>query len=395
MNTNNYSVKNNGEEIVFTSISQFVNYCLKNNEKLDISDEKLLNLYNFLNYYKNIKYTCETEMKDFNTNLVDSENNDIVKDILNKFVYLNNDGKYLRATLAALGYQSVKQDNDYLPLALALEVFQTSILIHDDIIDKAEKRRGKDTIPVMYKNEMTKDVLDNDFWEKRDNFANSMALCMGDLGFYLTSGILLDSYKNNPNLGSILTYYNNVAIKTNKGEMLDVYLPFVEEYYNHSLDLEDKIFEIYTLKTAWYSVIGPFCLGLVLAGANENTIKSMEKILLDVGIAYQIKDDLLGIYGDETKTGKTASDVMEYKQTILYSYTLNTDYKEELLKYYGTSNSLKVAEIFEMSGAKNYAVDKMNELFDKSILNIKNTDLPEKSKSILLGFVCFLKERDK
>lgn len=393
MSTSSYNIKINDEEFSFANISSFISYCFKNDLKsIQSADEKFVSLYSFLNYYKKIKALCEKEIDCLNENLVTSEKNQIVKEALNKFKYLNSNGKFLRATLVALGYQMVKTDDDYLSLALALEVFQTSILIHDDIIDKAIKRRGKDTIPVMYSKDYM--VVDT-FKEKQNNFANSMALCIGDLGFYLSSDLLLNNYKDNPNLLDVFRYYNDIAIKTTKGELLDVYLAFKEECFEHSNDLADKIFDIYTLKTAWYSVVGPFCLGLVLAGANDKLIKSSEDILLDVGIAFQIKDDLLGIYGDENKTGKTASDVEEYKQTLLYSYTMNTSYKNELLKYYGTNNIAKVQELFELSGARKYATDKMNDLFDKAIKKLKALDIVESKKSVLIGFVSFLRERDK
>lgn len=385
----------NKKEITFKNITQFINYCMKENAQLEIKDKNLQNLYKFLNYYKVIKNKCETRIKDYNVTLLENEKNNIVKDLLNDFVDLNSDGKYLRATLVALGYHSLKENDDYLPLALALEVFQTSILIHDDIIDKADMRRGKKTIPVKYKEKMKKNLENNIYKEKKEMFANSMALCMGDLGFYLANKIILDNYKDSSNLANILAYYNNMAIKTNKGEIVDVYLPFIEENFSHEFNLEEKIFEIYELKTAWYSVVGPFCLGLVLAGADNKIINEIEKILIDLGVAFQIKDDLIGIYTDENKTGKTSSDVLEYKQTLLYSYTINTKYKDELLKYYGTNNTSKVAEIFEKSGAKKYAIDKMECLFKSVISNIKKINLSEEQKNILCGFAYFLKEREK
>ena len=78
--------------------------------------------------------------------------------------------------------------------------------------------------------------------------------------------------------------------------------------------------EIYRLKTAWYSIIGPFSLGMVLANYSDEEIKKMQELLYNLGIGFQIKDDILGIFGDEKELGKSASsDVSEFKQTILYS----------------------------------------------------------------------------
>ena len=88
-----------------------------------------------------------------------------------------------------------------------------------------------------------------------------------------------------------------------------------------------------------------------------------------MGIAYQLKDDLFDIYGDDKVIGKGSSDVSEFKQTILYSYTVQTPYKDELLKYYGSSkidSISKVREIFYKSGAKEYVISTMEKLFDES-----------------------------
>ena len=183
--------------------------------------------------------------------------------------------------------------------------------------------------------------------------------------------------------------------------MLDIVLPFKEEYFETDGNLEHKIMEIYKLKTAWYSVIGPYCLGLILGAAKEEDIKTMEDILLEIGVAFQIQDDLLGIYGDEKQIGKSiTSDLEEYKQTILYSYTMNTKYKDELHKYYGKKivpeEIKKVKEIFEKSGAKKYAENKMIELFKISEKQTDELDfINENNKSILKGFITYLKNRNK
>lgn len=360
-------------------------------------------IYSFLNYYTSVKKLCETEMERYN-DLFSKEDNKFLKEALEQFITINRGGKYLRASLIALGYHSFgKSDNDFLPLSIALEVFQTSILIHDDIIDMADKRRGRDTIPTKYQKIYSNPVKDDgSFNEKRKNTSDSMALCLGDLGFYLANQIMIKGYFKNPNLPFILDYYNNIAIKTCKGEMIDVILPFYEEFYESSDDLEGSIFEIYKLKTAWYSVIGPYVLGSILAGVSQDKIDKLESVLLNLGVAYQIKDDLLGIYGSEDKIGKSASsDAKEFKQTLLYCYTINTEYKDELLKYYGKSDLNqsdidKIKDIFDKSGAKEYSYKIMDRLFDESFKDISSLDfLDEKYKNILLGFAEFLKIRSK
>ena len=365
--------------------------------------KKMEVLYSFLKYYLSVKDKFVLKMEDYNSLFIKGYSNRFLEEALEQFTSSNKGGKFLRACLIALGYQSFgNEDDNYLALGCALELFQTSILIHDDIIDKADKRRGLDTIPVKYQKIYGDPIKDgSDFEGKRKDIGNSMALCLGDLGFYLALQIIVQNYRNNENLDRVLEYYNSVAIKTCEGEMVDVILPFYEEFYGEEDDLESHVMEIYKLKTAWYSVVGPYCLGAILGGCDEEKVHKLEDALINLGVAFQIKDDLLGIYGDEKHIGKSVtSDVSEYKQTILYAYAINTEYKDELLKYYGKDISAKemdkVKELFDKSGAREYANKTMDKLFEGSFKNILDLDfLDLDKKKLLLGFAEFLKVRSK
>ena len=360
-------------------------------------------LYDFLKYYLSIKDKFVLKMEDYNSLFVKGYSNRFLEEALEQFVSSNKGGKFLRACLIALGYQSFGKDDDsYLPLGIALELFQTSILIHDDIIDKADKRRGMDTIPVRYQKLYSDKIKgDGSFIDKRHDIGTSMALCLGDMGFYLALQVIAQNYKDNENLGRVLEYYNSVAIKTCEGEMVDVILPFYEEFYGSEGDLENHVMEIYKLKTAWYSVVGPYCLGAILGGLDDDKVHKLEDALINLGIAFQIKDDLLGIYGDEKHIGKSVtSDVSEFKQTILYAYAINTEYKDELLRYYGKeieeADMTKVQDVFSKSGAYDYAEKSMERLFKESFQAILDLDfLDLDKKKLLLGFAEFLRVRSK
>lgn len=375
----------------FESSEHFLKWFLENKpfeKKIEFKcSDNIKNLYLFLMYYFENKKNIQKEVKNFNDSLMDD--NKFVKEGLDEFIISNNGGKYLRGVLAGLGYNLFgKKDNYYIPLAIALEIFQTSILIHDDIIDNADKRRGVDTIPLRYSKR----------YDGIGDISNSMALCLGDLGFYLANNVLVESYYDFSNLSLFLKYYNDMAIKTCKGEMIDVILPFYEKNIGGVDNLEDTIYLIYKLKTAWYSVVSPFVLGCILGGASLDEVKDIENALINLGIAYQLKDDLFDIYGDDKVIGKASSDVYEFKQTILYSYTVQTSYKDELLKYYGSSkidSVSKVREIFDKSGAREYVINIMEKLFDESASKICLLDIDYEYKNILLGFCEFLKVRGK
>lgn len=363
------------------------------------------NLTLFYLFYKEEVKKIEKEMVKWNKTFIKNSDNVLVKDALNHMVYMNSNGKYLRALLICLGYliASKKNSNYYLPLASAYETFQTSILIHDDIIDNADLRRGKTTIHKKYEEKFDKyDLKDKDFVEKKKNISKSIGICVGDIGFYLANNIIVESYMNDKNLGRVLKHYNDIVINTGKGELIDVILPFNEEYNSKNKCLEKDVMEIYDLKTSWYTIVGPCCLGMLLGGSSDRVVSSLVKVLEPLGTAFQIKDDILGIFGETKSLGKsTTSDISEYKQTILYSYVVNnTKYKEELRKYYGknslTEKDVKhVKEIFSESGAREYATMTMNKLFTKTREGIlKNHNIPSNYKEILLGLVTFLEIRD-
>ena len=277
-------------------------------------------------------------------------------------------------------------------------MFQTAILVHDDIIDKDEIRRGKETIH--NKNYKKYNEYSNDK-EELTNLSNSIGICMGDYGLYSANKIISESYFNDLNLGRVLNCFNTTVLNTIKGELLDVILPFQSKHMNiDNKLLEDSIMNIYRLKTSHYTIIGPLSVGLILAGSDDKKLDDIEKFGEKVGIAFQIQDDILGIYSNEM--GKViGSDIKEFKQTILYSHIMTTEYKDKLEKYYGNDNLNEeiveeVKNIFKESGSLEYATNKMNEMYDESI-NILNSInwINEDKKEILRGFVEYLRTRNK
>ena len=228
------------------------------------------NINAFKNYYKEIKGNLNKKILESN-NEIKKEKNLIIKNNIDLFANLNSDGKLIRGTLVNLGYKltnntNLEYSND---LALAFEVFQTAILVHDDIIDNDELRRGKETIHASnYKKYV---ALTSDKTNSK-KYAESIAICMGDMGLYYANQIIAKNYKDDKNLGDILIYFNDVVLKTIKGEILDVVLPFHQMNDINDGILEDNIMNIYKLKTAYYTIIGPLCLGMILGNASKEQI---------------------------------------------------------------------------------------------------------------------------
>ncbi len=352
----------------------------------------------FQTYYQQENQRIKKALEEYNASFIEEEN-PWIRDNLVFFQELNQDGKNIRGTLVNLGYYLLKEDRDYSnSLALAYEIFQTAILVHDDIIDKDKTRRNKKTIH--YQNQLKYQRKEKKK-EELTHFSNSVALCMGDYGLYSANQVISQSYQEDPNLGKVLNCFQDTVLKTIKGELLDVILPFQAKHKSiQSVTLENTIMEIERLKTSHYTIIGPLSVGLLLAGAKENQINDIANFGEKVGIAFQIQDDILGIYSDSMGKVK-GSDIKEGKETLLFAHCLRTPYAAEIQKYYGqekvTSSMIqKVQTIFEKSGSKEYAFSKMNQLYDESLELLNQfTWIEESKKEIIQGFVEYLRNRQK
>ena len=346
------------------------------------------------------------------------EPNPIIRPFREDLADLNTGGKMLRGMLVNLGYQIAVHMNGEAAcnaaesdmLALAFEIFQTGVLVHDDIIDNAGTRRGKITVHRRYEHRLnvreTKMVAAG---EKPGNLAKSAAICVGDLGIYYANKQIVDNYAQNEHLAALIGYFDDIVVQTIRGELLDVVLPYEIQDDKYSPEekkklLEKSIWDIYYLKTAGYSVIGPLHLGMILGGADEKQMKALDRVAEDIGIAYQIMDDILGVFADPEKLGKdVGSDITEFKQTILYMYvcTMKPEYEEELLQIYGKKRISdaeldEVQRIFRESGALAYAQEMLGDCFEraeKRLARIKG--MSREDKAILRGFITYCKGRRK
>ncbi len=375
------------------------------------------NLEAFRQFYEETFERLEKKTKDYNRALK-KDDNPIIRPFMEDLADLNQGGKMLRGMLVVFGYQIARHARGVSDIDLAVsdalaqtfEMFQTGVLVHDDVIDNAAQRRGKITVHRRYEHRLdVRDIRMVSGIEKPQEIAKSVGICVGDLGIYYANKLLADSYGADPALGRLISYFDDIVIQTIRGELLDVVLPYEIQDPGIGEDeraklLEKSIYDIYFLKTAGYSVIGPLHLGMILGGAEAKEMAALDKCARDIGIAYQIMDDILGVFADPEILGKdVGSDVAEYKQTILYMYvrTMKPEYSEELLQYYGKKhvNSRdieQVQRIFEESGALAYAQSVLADHFEsaeRKIGRMKFMDAGD--KRILRGFISYCKGRRK
>ena len=375
------------------------------------------NLEAFRQFYGETFARLEKKTKAYNKTLK-KDDNPIIRPFMEDLADLNEGGKMLRGMLVVFGYQIARHargasDIDLSvsdELAQTFEMFQTGVLVHDDVIDNAAQRRGKITVHRRYEHRLdVRDIRMVSGIEKPQEIAKSVGICVGDIGIYNANKLLADSYGTEPALGRLISYFDDIVIQTIRGELLDVVLPYEIQDPGIGEDeraklLEKSIYDIYFLKTAGYSVIGPLHLGMILGGAEANEMAALDRCARDIGIAYQIMDDILGVFADPEILGKdVGSDVAEYKQTILYMYvrTMKPEYAEELLQYYGkkhvTSRDIEqVQRIFEESGALAYAQSVLADHFDSAERKIgRMIFMDAEDKKILRGFISYCKGRRK
>lgn len=261
-----------------------------------------------------------------------------VENLIETFRSACEGGKRLRALLVLFGYRLAAGDeipDDIYKAAASYEIFQTGILIHDDIIDNSKLRRDKPTVHVALGG---------------DKLAESNAICLGDFGIFLSERVLSKLEVEPERLVKAMRIYNKTLMNTIAGELLDVNAPY-SKHVNR-----ERIENIAYYKTAWYTIIGPMLFGAILGGAKNKLLENIEEFGRHAGIAFQYRDDILGIFGSEATIGKSVtSDIEEKKLTLLYLFTLeeaNSEQVEIMNAYYGKENvSEKEARIIrEMMG---------------------------------------------
>lgn len=305
-------------------------------------------------------------------------------------------GKRLRAALMYYGYLATggKEKKKMLKAAVSIELIHVFLLIHDDIMDKDEKRHGVDTVSRRYQKLGKRLYPEGDY----KHFGNSMAIIIGDMVGAMGNQIIFDSGFDNKLVFNALSKLQDIVSMTVIGQAKDIYM----EYGGKAS--EEEILKMYEYKTAKYTIEGPLHLGAALGGAKESVLQMLSKYAIPIGVAFQIQDDILGIFGSEEKIGKSASsDIKEGKQTILVARTLkNSDkkQKERINKILGRGDSLTNKEIEEFrrivkdTGALDYAKNLAQKLINKGKMEAEKMAIEKNAKDFLVGIADYMVKRE-
>jgi len=241
-------------------------------------------------------------------------------DLLYKMMrdYPSRPAKGMRPFLCVTACRAAGGDGkDALLTAACIELFQHWILIHDDIEDGSELRRGGPTLHLRY--------------------GEPLALNAGDaLHARMWSSLSLNRETLGPEKTvRIMEEFSKMVNETTEGQHME--LGWVA---HKRWDLkESDYYEMCTKKTSWYTVAGPCRLGAIVAGASEELLGKLKEFGLKLGVSFQIQDDTLNLIGDQKKYGKeTSDDILEGKRTLILLHLLGTVGPDEKVKLLSIMN---------------------------------------------------------
>jgi geranylgeranyl diphosphate synthase type I len=219
-------------------------------------------------------------------------------------------GKRLRPAFAYWGYRGAGgADSDEVVAAVsALELVQASALIHDDLMDRSDTRRGEPSVHRRFERRHTAAG-----WRGGSAaFGDSAAILLGDLALVWSDELLHTSGIGVAELTRARPVYDEMRTEVTVGQYLDV---LTQATADTSVERAAKVARF---KAAKYTVERPLLLGAALAGAGEDVFAAYSAFGLPLGEAFQFRDDVLGVFGDPSQTGKPAGDdLREGKRTYL------------------------------------------------------------------------------
>ncbi len=259
--------------------------------------------------------------------------------------------------------------------AVGIELFHNFTLLHDDIMDKAPLRRGK---PTVYKK-----------WDE------NAAILSGDAMYAMAGQYMIQT--RSKAIPYVVQLYNQTAIEVCEGQQYDMNFETRDD-----VSLSEYI-EMIRLKTA--VLLGcALKTGAIIAGAKEYECEKIYNVGVNIGLAFQLKDDLLDVYGSLDKFGKVSGgDILEGKKTFLYIKTLELMGAEDAKvfaslyaskKLKGEEKIKKVKGIFDKYKIEYYTKQEMDSYYKTAMQELHKLELPEAKTASFVKYLSALMERD-
>ena len=284
-------------------------------------------------------------------------------------------GKRVRPVLTMLSYNLYKDDPlSIMPQAIGLETYHNFTLLHDDLMDHADMRRGHETV--------------HKKWDA------NRAILSGDT-------MLLQAFErvedcDPAKLPAVFKVFIQTTLEIGEGQQLDV------EFETRNDVTEDEYIEMIRLKTS--VLLACACkVGAIMADAPAGDIENMYKFGEKLGLAFQLQDDLLDVYGDPAVFGKNiGGDITSNKKTYMLINAVNRAnpaQREQLMKWidakeFDRNEKVKaVTELYNEIGIRELCEQKIEEYYQKSLVYLAKVNLPEERKAELKAYAAEMMKR--
>ncbi len=295
------------------------------------------------------------------------------------------DGKRIRPILLALSYKGYRKNPAPMSPSIyyastCIELLHNFMLIHDDIIDRSDLRRGKPTLHRL--------LAKAAHIPQSNRLGCDLSIVAGDIVYALAIDAFLSINEELKRKERALKYFIQTAVFTAMGEFADT-LHGVRALNCVS---EKDVFLNYTLKTARYTFDCPLVVGAILAGADTQDIKALSKLGLLIGQAFQIQDDVIGIFDSEKNIGKSIlSDLAESKKTILVCHAyrvLKGKNRKKFLRIFAKNKKtytdlVAVRQIFIQAKSLDYSLGQINSRLAQALKILRNLKMAPKYKKLI------------
>ncbi len=299
-------------------------------------------------------------------------------------------GKRLRPLLVMVGYEAAGGDpEDVLDAAVAVEFVHTCALVHDDLIDRSDARRGRPSSHAAF-------AAWADGWSERpDRFGEAAAVLAGDLAHAVADEAFLRTPVPPERLLDAFGVFVTMREEVTGGQFLDV-------VSQHRGDASTELaLTVAERKSGLYSVARPLEIGALLAG-DRDSARTLTAVGVPLGIAFQLRDDILGVFGTEAATGKSVrSDLAEGKRTYLVAATLERLHPEAGARFRALlgrpdldeDGAEELRETMRSSGGLRATERRTEELLGEALELLDRAELPEASREVLGSLARFLVRR--
>lgn len=288
-------------------------------------------------------------------------------------------GKRTRARLVRLGWLAVtgqepEPGGPAVQAGCAVELFQAAALVHDDIIDDADTRRGR---PAAHRTLGAR---------HGEVFGRNAAILLGDALLALAERSAMLAASATPSFAAALRDWHLMTVEVAIGQYLDVEASVLPLPDGPDPDSLTRALTVLRHKSAHYSVVWPLRVGAALAGADDDLLASLTAVAEPLGEAFQLRDDHLGVFGDPSVTGKPAGDdLMEGKRTplVLLGLAEASHAGRELIRGALGKKDLDRATVDQIrtelreSGAVDRHEDMISERYSRALAALADARLPE------------------